>query len=50
MESMTQGLLGQLQGRPMSLIGQRLGLSQGQAASAVTERLEDLAGRLEAAA
>jgi len=30
MNSMTQGLLGQLQGQPMNLLGQRLGLGQHQ--------------------
>ena len=46
MNSMTQGLLGQLQGQPMNLIGQRLGLSQGQAASAVAAALPLLLGAL----
>jgi hypothetical protein len=46
MTSMTQGLLNQLQGQPMNLIGQRLGLSQGQAAGAVAAALPLLLGAL----
>ena len=44
MTSMTQGLLDQLQGQPMNLIGQRLGLSTGQAAGAVAAALPLLLG------
>jgi hypothetical protein len=46
MNSMTQSLLGQLQGQPTNLIGQRLGLSQGQAAGAVAAALPLLIGAL----
>ena len=46
MASMTQGLLDQLQGQPMNLIGQRLGLSSTQAASAVSAALPLLLGAL----
>lgn len=46
MTSMTQGLLDQLQGQPMNLIGQRLGLSSGQAAGAVAAALPLLLGAL----
>lgn len=46
MTSMTQGLLDQLQGQPMNLIGERLGLSPAKAAGAVTAALPLLIGAL----
>lgn len=46
MSSMTQGLLDQLQGQPMNLIGQRLGLSSGKASGAVAAALPLLLGAL----
>ena len=46
MNSITEGLLGQLQGQPLEQMGQHLGLSSAQTASAVTAALPLLIGAL----
>ncbi len=46
MTSITEGLLGQLQGNPISQIGQRLGISPGMAATAVSAALPLIIGAL----
>ena len=46
MTSITQGLLGQLQGQPLSQISQKLGLSPGQVGTAVAAALPLLIGAL----
>lgn len=46
MNSISEGLLGQLQGQPLAQMGQHLGLSSGQTASAVAAALPLLIGAL----
>lgn len=46
MNSITEGLLGQLQGQPLQQMGQQLGLSSAQTASAVAAALPLLIGAL----
>lgn len=46
MNSITEGLLGQLQGQPLAQMGQHLGLSSAQTASAVAAALPLLIGAL----